>query len=167
MGAGREAPGSEPFTTVLFTDMVDSTSHAARLGDRAWAELLTAHNRLVREAVERHGGRVMDTAGDGFFVIFDGPDSALACARSAVAEVAALGIDLRCGVHTGDCIVVEDKCTGLAVHIGARLTALAAPGETLVTEAVVREAAGFAFEPRGERELRGVPGAWSLFALAG
>jgi class 3 adenylate cyclase len=154
-------------TTVLFTDIVDSTARAAELGDRAWAALLEQHHDVVRRDLRRFGGREMDTSGDGFFAIFREPTPAVACARALVVDLGALGIEIRCGLHAGDCLVVDDKCTGLAVHIGARLVSLARPGEILASESV-RAGAGpsFAFVDRGVRGLRGVPGRWSLYAVA-
>ncbi len=153
-------------TTVMFTDMVGSTARAAELGDRAWASLLARHNEVIRDHVHRHDGRVMDNAGDGFFVVFGAPATALACATAVVAGLEELGVAIRVGLHTGDCLVVDDKCTGLAIHIGARLAAIAAPGEILVSEAVRRSAGPtVSFDERGEHELRGVPGTWALFAV--
>lgn len=165
--AGRtEEPSST--NTVLFTDMVGSTARAVELGDRAWAELLAQHHRLVRHQVRRHGGWEQDAIGDGFFVVFRAPDPALACALAIVADLDAAGITIRSGLHAGDCLVVDEKCTGLAIHIGARLAALALPGEILVSAAVRRLAdPSFAFVERGTHELRDVPGRWDLFALAG
>jgi class 3 adenylate cyclase len=160
-------PEPTPSTTVMFTDMVDSTARAVELGDRGWASLLARHNEVVRDHVRRHDGTVMDNAGDGFFVIFGAPATALACATAVVEGLDELGVAIRVGLHTGDCLVVDDKCTGLAIHIGARLAAIAEPGEILVSEAVRRGAGPtFSFTARGERELRGVPGSWALFAVA-
>jgi class 3 adenylate cyclase len=152
-------------TVSLFTDIVGSTAHVAALGDLAWAELLGRHQALVRAELERFGGVEMDTAGDGFFAMFGDVPSAVRCAVAAVAAVQPLGIALRAGVHVGDCVIVGSKCTGLAIHIGARLTELAAPGEILVSEQVRAAAPGVAFEERGSVTLRGVPGDWSVYAV--
>jgi class 3 adenylate cyclase len=153
-------------TTSLFTDIAGSTELAARIGDAAWAELLERHHAAVRAQLEAFAGREMDTAGDGFFAIFDDVRGALSAAAGIRAAVRALGLAVRFGVHTGDCYVVDDKCTGLAIHICARIVALAEPDEVLVSQAV-RDAAGpgFDFVARGTHELRGIPGEWSLSAL--
>jgi class 3 adenylate cyclase len=153
-------------TTSLFTDIVGSTELAVRLGDSAWAELLERHNAAVRTQLEAYAGREMDTAGDGFFAIFSGVPDALAAAITIRESVRPLGLVVRLGLHAGDCYVVDDKCTGLAIHICARIVALAEPGEVLVSQ-VVRDAArsGFQFAERGIHQLRGIPGEWRLFAL--
>lgn len=161
----RPVSSSVP-TTSLFTDIAGSTELAVRLGDAAWAELLERHNAAVRAQLEAFAGREMDTAGDGFFAIFTDVRAALSAAAAIREALRPLGLAVRLGVHTGDCYVVDDKCTGLAIHICARIVALAAPGEVLVSQAV-REAAepGFDFVGRGTHELRGIPGEWSLSAL--
>lgn len=166
----RSAPEPERFlATVLFTDIVGSTRIAAELGDRGWHELLDAHHRLVREELARYRGREIDTAGDGFLACFDGPGRAIGCARSACERVSQLGIEIRAGIHTGEVEAMGDKIGGLAVHIGARVAALAAGGEVLVSRTVVDLVAGSGtnFEPRGEHQLKGVPGTWGLFAVGG
>jgi len=153
-------------TTVLFTDIVESTQRAAELGDRRWRELLEAHNVTVRAQLARFGGREMRSTGDGFFATFDGPARAIACAQGSLDGVGALGLDLRVGVHTGEVEIVADRIEGLAVHIGARIAAEARPCEVLVSS-VVRDLAagsGINFEDRGVRQLKGVPGEWRLFA---
>lgn len=153
-------------TTVLFTDIVDSTSRAAELGDNHWRELLEAHHAAVRAQVARYGGKEIRSTGDGFFATFDGPARAIACARGALAAVADLGLDLRAGVHTGEVELANGKVEGIAVHIGARIAAEARPCEVLVSSTVKDLAAGSGidFEERGARPLKGVPGNWQLFA---
>jgi class 3 adenylate cyclase len=154
--------------TVLFTDIVGSTERAATLGDRHWRELLELHNRLVRGQLERFRGREVDTAGDGFLATFDGPARAIRCAIACRDELAHAGIDVKAGLHTGECELVDDKVRGISVHIGARVASLAAPGEVLVSSTVkdLVAGSGLEFEERGTHELRGVPGAWRLFAVA-
>jgi class 3 adenylate cyclase/pimeloyl-ACP methyl ester carboxylesterase len=153
-------------TTVLFTDIVESTSLAAELGDSRWRELLDAHHAAVRAQVARYGGKEIRSTGDGFFATFDGPARAIACAHRARAAVAELGLDLRAGVHTGEVELAGSKVEGIAVHIGARVAAEARPCEVLVSS-IVRDLAGGSgidFEDRGMRALKGVPGDWHLFA---
>jgi len=153
--------------TVLFTDIVDSTARMSVLGDRAWRDLLEKHHAVVRRQLARYSGREIDTAGDGFFARFDGPARAIRCARAITDAVAELGLDVRAGLHTGECEIVDGKTGGIAVHIGARVAAQAAPGEILVSSTVrdVVAGAGITFEPRGEHELKGIPGTWRLFAV--
>jgi class 3 adenylate cyclase len=153
--------------TVLMTDMVGSTQLAARLGNRAWRELLERHHAIVRRELERHHGRELDTAGDGFVAAFDSPARAIRCARAAVAALRGADIEIRAGLHTGECEVVGDKLAGIVVHTAARVAAAAGAGEVLVS-ATVRDlvaGAGFVFEERGTRELRGIPGEWRLYAV--
>ncbi len=153
--------------TVLFTDIVGSTQRVAELGDARWRELLDTHNRIVREELERHVGREVKTVGDGFLAVFDGPARAIRCARAAIEAVRAIGIDVRAGVHTGETELLGDDVGGMAVHIGARVGALAGAGEVLVTQTVrdLVAGSGIAFLERGTHELRGVPGEWSLLAV--
>lgn len=153
--------------TVLFTDLVGSTQRAAELGDSGWRALLTEHQRLVRRELSRHRGVEIDTAGDGFFCRFDGPARAIACARAVVEDARSLDLEVRAGVHTGECEVVGEKIAGIAVHVGARVAASAGPGEVLVSGTVkdLVAGSGFSFEDRGEHELKGVPGSWRLFAV--
>lgn len=156
-------------TTSLFTDIVGATQLAARIGDADWVSLLERHNSLVRAQLNMFGGQEMDTAGDGFFVVFGGMTSVSDALLAAVAireAVRPLGLALRIALHTGDCYVLDNKCTGLAIHICARIVALAQPGEILVSQAV-HDAAGswFRFAGRGAHVLRGVPGEWMLYAL--
>ena len=155
-------------STVLFTDIVGSTERAAELGDRRWRELLERHHALVRRELARFRGEERDTAGDGFFATFDGPARAIRCAQAIVDGVGALGLEVRAGVHTGECELHEGKVAGLAVVIGARVAAVASGGEVLVSQTVkdLVAGAGVEFEERGERELKGVPGRWSLFSVA-
>jgi len=152
-------------TTSLFTDIVGSTELAWRIGDAAWAELLKQHHAAVRAQLETFAGREMDTAGDGFFAIFESVPAALSAAAAIREAVRQLGLTLRLGLHTGDCYVADDRCTGLAIHLCARIVALAEPGEVLVWQAVRDAGAGFRFAERGSPELRGIPGEWKLFAL--
>jgi class 3 adenylate cyclase len=153
--------------TVLFTDIVGSSERAVALGDRAWGELLERHHDLVRRELARFGGREVDTAGDGFFASFDGPARAIRCACSTVAGVGGLGIEVRAGLHTGECEIVDGKVAGIAVHTGARIASHAQPGEVLVSSTVkdLVAGSGLAFQDRGARELKGIPGEWRLFAV--
>lgn len=153
--------------TVLFTDIVGSTRKAAALGDRKWHQLLDEHHRLVRGELGRYRGREISTTGDGFLAIFDGPGRAIACARAICERMRQLGIEIRTGLHTGEVESMGDNIGGLAVHIGARVAALAAGGEVLVSRTVTDLVAGsgIEFEDRGEHELKGVPGTWKLFAV--
>ncbi len=155
--------------TVMFTDIVDATSRAAQSGDERWRDRLADHHAVVRAQLARFGGREVKTTGDGFLATFSGPPSqALRCAAAMVGELRGLGLDVRVGMHTGECEIVEDDVAGMAVHIAARVAALAAAGEVLVSGTVFGTVVGgpFGFEDRGHHELRGVPGAWPLFALA-
>ncbi len=168
-GMQREPVPDTVLATVLFTDIVGSTELAATLGDRAWRDLLHDHHVAVRRELERFRGREVDTAGDGFLATFDGPARAVSCAISIREAVRRLDLELRAGVHTGECELDGDKVRGIAVHTGARVTALAGAGEVLVSSTVKDLAAGsgIEFEDRGEHELKGVPGAWKLYAVAG
>jgi class 3 adenylate cyclase len=154
--------------TVLFTDIVGATERAAELGDRAWRELLTKHHSAVRGQLARFRGREIDTAEDGVFATFDGPARAIRCAHAILSALADLGLEVRTGLHTGECELLDDKVGGIAVHIGARVMAQAAPGEVLVSSTVrdLVAGSGIAFEDRGEAALKGVPGEWRLFAVA-
>jgi class 3 adenylate cyclase len=154
-------PAPQPnrvLATVLFTDIVGSTDRIGELGDHGWAELLARHHAAVRRELDRHRGRELDNAGDGFLALFDGPARAIRCAVAIREAVRAVGLDLRAGLHTGECEQFADKVAGIAVHTGARVSSLAAPGEILVS-ATVRDlvsGSGIEFEDRGERELKGV-----------
>jgi pimeloyl-ACP methyl ester carboxylesterase/class 3 adenylate cyclase len=153
--------------TVLFTDIVGATQTAARLGDKHWRELLAQHHAAVRRELQRFRGREVDTAGDGFFATFDGPARAVRCAWAIVDAVKRLGLEMRAGVHTGECEVMGDKVGGIAVHIGARIAAQAAPGEVLVSRTVkdLVSGSGLSFIERAEQTLKGVPGSWVLFSV--
>jgi pimeloyl-ACP methyl ester carboxylesterase len=152
--------------TLLFTDIVGSTERAAAIGDSAWKELLEHHRFAVRQQLERHRGREINTTGDGFLASFDGPARAVRCGRAIVDTARALGIQVRAGVHTGECEVMGDDLGGIAVHIGARVAGQAMPDEVLVSSTVkdLVAGAGLRFESRGLRVLKGVPGEWSLFS---
>ncbi|HEU5213919.1 MAG TPA: adenylate/guanylate cyclase domain-containing protein [Gaiellaceae bacterium] len=162
-------PVPEPdrvLATVLFTDLVGSTERAAELGDRDWRDLLRAHDASVRREIERFRGREVDTAGDGFFATFDGPARAVRCALSIGGAVRELGVEVRAGVHTGECELDGPKVRGIAVHTGARIASLAGPGEVLVSQTVkdLVSGSGLSFEDRGAHELKGVPGEWRVYA---
>jgi len=154
--------------TILFTDIVGSTRKAADVGDSAWRELLACHHALVRGLLARHRGEELDTAGDGFFAAFDGPGRAIEAACAIRDEVRKLGLEIRAGLHTGECERVDGKLGGIAVSIGARISAAAAPGDVLVSGTVkdLVAGSGLAFEDRGAHELKGVPGEWRLYAVA-
>jgi class 3 adenylate cyclase/pimeloyl-ACP methyl ester carboxylesterase len=164
---GPPPPTDRVLTTVLFTDIVESTTRAAELGDRAWADLIERHHALVRGELARHRGKEIDTAGDGFFATFDGPGRAIRCAKAIISAVEPLGIEVRAGVHTGECEIAGGKVAGLAVVVGARAAALAGAGEVLATSTVKDLVAGsdLTFEPRGARELKGL-GEWLLYRVA-
>jgi len=163
-GARREP--ERVLATVLFTDIVDSTARMAELGDSGWRELLERHHALVRRELARARGREVDTAGDGFFAAFDGPARAVRCAKSIVDCVRDLSIEVRSGLHTGECELVDGKVTGIAVHTGARVAAHARAGEVLVSQTVkdLVAGSGLEFDDRGAHELKGVPGEWRLYA---
>jgi pimeloyl-ACP methyl ester carboxylesterase len=153
--------------TVLFTDIVGATAKAANLGDRRWRDLLDRHHVVVRELLARFHGREIDTAGDGFLAAFDGPARAIRAACAIVNRVRELGLDLRAGLHTGECEVMGPKLSGIAVHVGARVAALAAPGEVLVSSTVkdLVAGSGLRFHERGAHELKGVPGDWHIYSV--
>ena len=153
--------------TVLFTDIVDSTKRQAELGDVGWKDLVERHHAIVRDLLVMHRGEEQDTAGDGFFVRFDGPARAIRCAQSIVASVRSLGIEVRAGLHTGECEIVDGKAGGIAVSIGARVMANAGPSEVLVSQTVkdLVAGSGLAFEDAGEHELKGVPDRWRLYRV--
>jgi YVTN family beta-propeller protein len=153
--------------TVLFTDIVGSTELTANLGDRGWRQLIARHHSTVRRLLKRFGGRELDTAGDGFFALFDRPAPAIECACAIVDHLRPLGISIRAGIHMGECEVMGDKVGGIAVVTGARVMASAAPGEVLVTGTVRDLVAGskIRFSDRGIHELRGVPGEWQLLSV--
>ena len=166
--AATPTPASDRvLATILFTDIVGSTERAAEMGDGAWKELLGRHHTLVRGELVRFRGEELDTAGDGFFAAFDGPGRAIECASAIRDAVRSLGLEVRAGLHTGECERVEGKLGGIAVPTGARIASLAEPGEVLVSSTVkdLVAGSGIEFDDRGTRELKGVPGEWSLFAV--
>ena len=167
-GHQAEVADDRVLATVLFTDIVDSTRRAAEMGDRDWHALLDAHDAVVRSQLARFRGREVNTSGDGFLAMFDGPQRAIRCAMAIRDAVQALGIEVRAGLHTGECEVRGDDIGGIAVHIGARVSALAGPNDVLVSS-TLRDlviGSGLEFEERGAHELKGVPGEWHLFAVA-
>jgi class 3 adenylate cyclase len=166
------APASAPvpdrvLATILFTDIAGSTERAASLGDHAWRDLLASHRAEVRRTLARFDGAELDTAGDGFFASFDGPARAIRCASAIVASAAEQGLDVRAGIHTGECEREEGKLAGIAVHIGARISALAEPGEVLASRTVkdLVAGSGIEFDDRGDHQLKGVTGEWRLYAV--
>jgi class 3 adenylate cyclase len=166
---GRRGGGeaSRVVATVMFTDVVGSTERARALGDRAWADLLEAHNARIRAELRRFGGREIDTSGDGFLTWFDSPASAISCARAVLGSVREIGVNLRIGLHTGECDIVGEKLRGIAVHIGARVASDAGAGEILVSQTVkdLVAGSGIEFQERGSHELKGVPGEWRLYSV--
>lgn len=165
--AGEEAlyvPDSV-LATIMFTDIVGSTERAAELGDRAWRDLLAHHNALVRRELGRFRGTERDTAGDGFFATFDGPARAIGCAQAIVSSVRGIGLEMRTGVHVGECELHEGKVAGIAISVGARVAAAAEAGEVLVSSTVrdLVAGSGIEFESRGEQDLKGIPGTMSLY----
>jgi pimeloyl-ACP methyl ester carboxylesterase/class 3 adenylate cyclase len=155
--------------TVMFTDIVGSTERASELGDRRWRELLEMHEGLTREELERHNGREVKMTGDGFLATFDGPARGIRCAKVLAERTTALGVPIRTGLHTGECELRDSDVRGIAVHIGARVMAEAAPSEVLVSRTVKDLTVGsdIVFEDRGPHQLKGVPGEWELFAVTG
>jgi pimeloyl-ACP methyl ester carboxylesterase len=164
-GARSEPEPDRVLATVLFTDIVDSTKRAAEAGDRAWRELIGHHHFLVRQQLERHRGREIKTTGDGFLATFDGPARAVRCGRAIVDAIKSLDMHVRAGVHTGECEIMGEDLGGIAVHIGARVAALAGADEVMVTNTVkdLVAGSGLRFEARGHRTLKGVPGEWNVF----
>jgi class 3 adenylate cyclase len=168
-GVRRAPEPNRVLATVLFTDIVGSTTLAAELGDARWRRLLGEHNLVARRLIERYGGALIDTAGDGLFATFDGPARAVRCAIAIRDGVSELGLEIRAGLHTGEIELQGDDVAGLAVHIGARISALAQGGEVLVSSTVkdLVLGSGLVFEERGDHALKGVPGEWRIFAVAG
>ena len=166
---GHRAPrdSHRVLATVLFTDIVGSTETAARLGDHDWSALLQRHHRIVREELGRYRGTEIDTSGDGFLATFDGPARAISAARSICSRMQPLGLEVRAGIHTGEVEIVTGGVAGLALHIGARIAAIAAPGEVLVSRTVkdLVAGSGLAFEDRGVHRLKGVPDEWAVYAV--
>jgi class 3 adenylate cyclase len=163
----RDAEPERVLSTILFTDIVDATTRASELGDRAWREVLSKHHELIRSSLGHFRGKEVDTAGDGFFATFDGPARAIRCACEIRDGVRDVGLQVRVGLHTGECEVMDDKVTGIAVHIGARVASLASAGEVLVSRTVkdLVAGSGIDFQDRGEQQLKGLPGEWQLFAV--
>ena len=154
---------------MLFTDLVGATERAAELGDSGWRDLLSRHHGVIRREIARYRGREVDTAGDGFFATFDGPARAIRCADAIRTGLRALGLDVRVGVHTGECELVGDKPAGIAVHTGARIAATAEAGEILVSSTVkdLVAGSGISFDDRGTHALKGVPDERHLYAVTG
>jgi class 3 adenylate cyclase len=167
-GEQADVADDRVLATVLFTDIVDSTRRAAEIGDRDWHALLDAHDAVVRSQLARFRGREVNTSGDGFLAMFDGPQRAIRCAMAIRDSVKALGVEVRAGLHTGECEVRGDDIGGIGVHIGARVSALAGANDVLVSS-TLRDlviGSGLEFEERGAHELKGVPGDWRLFVVA-
>ena len=167
-GQQADVADDRVLATVLFTDIVDSTRRAAEMGDRDWRALLDAHDAIVRVQLNRFRGREVSTAGGSFLATFDGPQRAIRCAMAIRGAVQALDIEVRAGLHTGECEVRGDDIGGIAVHIGVRVSALAGPNDVLVSS-TLRDlviGSGLEFEDRGAHQLKGVPGEWHLFAVA-
>jgi class 3 adenylate cyclase len=168
-GARRAAAPDRLLATVLFTDIVGSTQHAARLGDRRWRELLELHDQAARRWVETFAGRLVKTTGDGILATFDSPARAIHCAATLAEDLAGLGIQLRAGLHTGEVELRNGDVGGIAVHIAARVMAAAAPGEILVSRTVhdLVTGSGIRLRDRGVHRLKGVQGEWQLLAVVG
>jgi class 3 adenylate cyclase len=166
-GVRRGPESNRVLATILFTDIIESTQTAARVGDERWRDLVERHNAVVRRQLERFGGREIDTAGDGFLASFDGPATGIRCARAIAESVTALGLQIRAGLHTGECELIDGKLAGIAVHIAARVAALASPGEVLVSGTVRDLVVGsrMSFRDHGLHALKGVPGEWRVFAV--
>jgi class 3 adenylate cyclase len=165
-GSPARRGGERVLKTVLFTDIVGSTERAAELGDRRWKEVLDVHYDAVRRKLDRFSGEAVNTTGDGFLAAFDGPARAIRCSQAIASEATGLGLEIRSGLHTGECEQRGGDLAGIAVHIGARVAALAAAGEVLVTSTVrdLVAGSGIGFADRGQHELKGVPGSWQLLA---
>ena len=165
----EEAEFDRVLASVLFTDIVGSTDRAAKLGDRAWRDLVQQHHSVTRGMLGRYRGAEVDTAGDGFFATFDGPARAVRCAQSIVEAVKLLGLQVRAGVHTGEVETIDDKIGGIAVAIGARVASHAGPSEVWVSQTVkdLVAGSGLTFEDAGEHELKGVPDTWRLYRVTG
>jgi class 3 adenylate cyclase len=163
----EEAELERILATVLFTDIVGSTDKVGELGDASWRDLVERHHARVRALLERFRGTEVDTAGDGFFASFDGPARAIRCAQAIVGEVKTLGIEVRAGLHTGECEVIDGKVGGIAVNVGARIGAAAEPSEVLVSQTVkdLVAGSGLVFDDRGEHQLKGVDGPWRLYRV--
>jgi class 3 adenylate cyclase len=167
--AGKSLPAPDRIlSTVMFTDIVDSTRQAAEIGDSEWRALIQRHDDMVRSQLQHFGGREIDRTGDGFLSAFDSPARAIRCAEAISGAVHSIGLRVRAGVHSGEFEVLGQHLGGIAVHIGARISALAGPDEVLVSQ-TVRDAvigSGITFDDRGTHELKGAPGQWRLYAVA-
>ena len=167
--AGKSLPAPDRIlSTVLFTDIVDSTRHAAEVGDSEWRALIRRHDDIVRNQLQHFGGREIDRTGDGSLCAFQSPARAIRCAQAISAAMHSIGLQVRAGVHSGEVEILGEHLGGIAVHIGARISALAGPDEVLVSQ-TVKDAvlgSGITFEDRGSHELKGVPGDWQLYAVA-
>jgi class 3 adenylate cyclase len=160
-------PTRRALKTVLFTDIVDSTARAAAMGDELWRSMLQRYNEVANTLTVRAGGTVVKNTGDGHLATFDGPTQAIRCAEALHRDASELGVQLRAGIHTGECELMGEDIGGIAVHIAARVVAKASPGQTYVSSAVrdLVVGSGIGFEERGSHELKGVPGAWQLLAV--
>ena len=166
-GVALKADTGRALATILYTDMVASTERAATLGDRRWRNVVETHLAVSQTIIDRYQGRLVRTTGDGVLATFDGPGRAIRCALALNGAIRTLGIEIRAGLHTGEVEVMGDDVGGIAVHLAARVMAAAGPGEVLVSSAVppLVTGSGIEFDDRGERELKGVPGSWKLFAV--
>jgi class 3 adenylate cyclase len=166
-GGWEEVERERVLATVLFTDIVGASEQLASLGDRAWGELLQRHHELVRRQLVRFRGTEVDTAGDGFFASFDGPARAIRCACAIREAVPELGLQVRLGLHTGECELLDGKVAGIAVHTGARIASQAQPGEVLVSSTVkdLVAGSGIVFSDERTTALKGIPGEWRLYAV--
>lgn len=166
-GESGDVSTDRALLTVMFTDIVSSTERAAQLGDTRWRELLTAHEQMLRREVDTVGGRLVKMTGDGSLSTFDGPALAIRCAERINAGARELGLEIRAGLHTGECELIEADVAGIAVHIAARVSAKAGPGEVLVSRTVrdLVTGSGIALQSRGEHQLKGVPDNWELFVV--
>jgi class 3 adenylate cyclase len=166
--SAEEASFDRVLATVLFTDIVGSTAKAAALGDTAWKDSLERHHAVVRALIGRYRGAEIDTTGDGFLATFDGPARGVRCAQAIVEAVKPLGLEIRAGLHTGEVETIDGKVGGIAVHVGARVGALAGPSQVLVSQTVkdLVGGSGLTFEDAGEHELKGVPDRWHLYRVA-
>lgn len=167
-GTRPRSPDDRVLATVMFTDIVESTGGANRLGDARWRQLLDQHDELVRSTLEDHRGRQVKSTGDGVLAAFDGPARAIRCAVDLASRLPSLGIEIRAGLHSGEIEIRGDDIGGIAVHTGARVASLAGAGEVLVSSTVkdLVAGSGIHFDDRGEHELKGVPGLWRLYAVA-
>jgi class 3 adenylate cyclase len=167
VGAAPSVAPDAVLATVLFTDIVGSTERQASMGDRAWKDLVSKHHAIVREALGRYGGVEIDTAGDGFYATFDGPAWAIRCALEISERVRGLGIEIRAGIHTGECQVIDNKLGGISVTIGNRISALGGPSDVLASQTVkdLVAGSGLTFDDAGEHELKDVPNSWHIYRV--